>query len=149
MAQRRSVAGRQRALDDFAIVTAQTGLRTLLIDADLRRPSVHKAFQLQSPVGLSSYLAERINDLGIECGHFAFGAGVLFEAWEKGLVGPADTDGLRLEWGNLEAIDKLLDMTARQVRAGNVAARSRLPMYGAATGVMLLLVIIFAVVTFH
>ncbi|HXK28988.1 MAG TPA: aldehyde ferredoxin oxidoreductase N-terminal domain-containing protein, partial [Candidatus Binatia bacterium] len=29
------------------------------------------------------YLAERINDLGIECGHFSFGAGVLFEAWEK------------------------------------------------------------------
>ena len=41
------------------------------------------------------YLAERINDLGIECGHFSFGAGVLFEAWEKGLIGPEDTDGMR------------------------------------------------------
>ncbi len=43
----------------------------------------------------------------------------------------------------------MLDMTARQVRAGNVAARSQLPLYGAATGIMLLLVIIFAVLTFH
>jgi aldehyde:ferredoxin oxidoreductase len=69
------------------------------------------------------YLAERINDLGIECGHFAFGAGVLFEAWEKGLIGPADTDGLRLEWGNLEVIDKLLDMTARREgKWGNLIA---------------------------
>ena len=30
------------------------------------------------------YLAERINDLGIECSHFSCGAGVAFEAWEKG-----------------------------------------------------------------
>lgn len=69
------------------------------------------------------YLAERINDLGIECGHFAFGAGVLFEAWQKGLVGPEDTNGLRLEWGNVEAIDKLLEMTARREgKWGNLIA---------------------------
>ena len=69
------------------------------------------------------YLAERINDLGIECGHFAFGAGVLFEAWQKGLVGADDTDGLRLEWGNVEAIDKLLEMTAhREGKWGNLIA---------------------------
>ena len=43
------------------------------------------------------YLAERINDLGIECGHFAFGAGVLFEAYDKGLVKAEDCDGLRLD----------------------------------------------------
>jgi aldehyde:ferredoxin oxidoreductase len=69
------------------------------------------------------YLAERINDLGIECGHFSFGAGVLFEAYEKGLVTEKDCDGLRLEWGNVEAIDKLLEMTAlRQGKWGNLIA---------------------------
>lgn len=55
--------GKSLVASNFAIVTAQTGLRTLLIDSDLRRPSVHKAFQLQSPVGLSAYLAEEINDV--------------------------------------------------------------------------------------
>jgi len=60
------------------------------------------------------YLAERINDLGIECSQFAFGAGVMFEAWEKGLLKAEDTDGLRLEWGNVEAIDRLLDMAAHR-----------------------------------
>ena len=69
------------------------------------------------------YLAERINDLGIECGHFSFGAGVLFEAYEKGLVTEKDCDGMRLEWGNVEAIDKLLTMTARrQGKWGNLIA---------------------------
>ena len=56
--------GKSLVASNYAIVTAQTGLRTLLVDADLRRPSVHKAFQLQSPVGLSAYLAERISDIG-------------------------------------------------------------------------------------
>jgi aldehyde:ferredoxin oxidoreductase len=60
------------------------------------------------------YLAERINDVGIECSHFSCGAGVAFEAWEKGLLGPDKTDGLKLEWGSVEAADKLLDMAARR-----------------------------------
>ena len=60
------------------------------------------------------YLAEKINNLGIECSHFSCGAGVAFEAWEKGLLGPEKTNGLKLEWGNVEAVDKLLDMAARR-----------------------------------
>lgn len=48
---------------NLAIVTAQTGLRTLLVDADLRRPSVHKAFQLHSPNGLSTYCQGAIDNI--------------------------------------------------------------------------------------
>lgn len=55
--------GKSLVASNFAIVTAQTGLKTLLVDADLRRPSVHKAFQLQSPVGLSAYLSERVSSI--------------------------------------------------------------------------------------
>jgi aldehyde:ferredoxin oxidoreductase len=60
------------------------------------------------------YLAEKINDLGIECSHFSCGAGLAFEAWEKQLLGPDQTNGLKLEWGNVEAVDRLLDMAARR-----------------------------------
>ncbi|MBI4490637.1 MAG: hypothetical protein HY694_16250 [Deltaproteobacteria bacterium] len=69
------------------------------------------------------YLAERINDLGIECSHFSCGAGVAFEAWEKGLLGPDKTNGLALEWGNVEAVDRLLNMAAqREGWLGNLLA---------------------------
>ncbi|HEU4340260.1 MAG TPA: aldehyde ferredoxin oxidoreductase N-terminal domain-containing protein [Candidatus Binatia bacterium] len=69
------------------------------------------------------YLAEKINDLGIECSHFSCGAGVAFEAWEKGMLGPDKTDGLKLEWGNVEAVERLLDMAAyRQGWLGNLLA---------------------------
>ncbi len=58
--------GKSLLASNLAIVTAQTGVKTLLVDADLRRPSVHKAFQLHSPVGLSGYLdgsVSRIEDI--------------------------------------------------------------------------------------
>ena len=69
------------------------------------------------------YLAEKINNLGIECSHFSCGAGVAFEAWEKGLLGPDRTNGVKLEWGNVEAVSKLLDMAAhREGWLGNLLA---------------------------
>jgi len=49
--------GKSLVASNLAIVHSQTGLKTLLVDADLRRPSVHKAYQLHSPVGLSAYLS--------------------------------------------------------------------------------------------
>ncbi len=48
--------GKSLCASNFAIVTAQAGLKTVLVDADLRRPSVHKAFQIHVPVGLAGYL---------------------------------------------------------------------------------------------
>ena len=60
--------GKSLLASNLAIVNAQTGLKTLLVDADLRRPSVHKAFQLHSPIGLSAYLTEEITRFD-ECIH--------------------------------------------------------------------------------
>lgn len=48
--------GKSLCASNFAIVTAQAGFRTVLIDADLRRPSVHKAFQIHAREGLASLL---------------------------------------------------------------------------------------------
>ncbi|MDX1951270.1 MAG: polysaccharide biosynthesis tyrosine autokinase [Verrucomicrobiota bacterium] len=55
--------GKSLVASNLAIVNAQTGLKTLLVDADLRRPSVHKAFQLHSPIGLSSFLTKEVESL--------------------------------------------------------------------------------------
>jgi polysaccharide biosynthesis transport protein len=55
--------GKSLVASNLAIVHAQTGLKTLLVDADLRRPSVHKAYQLHSPVGLSAFLTRETDDL--------------------------------------------------------------------------------------
>lgn len=55
--------GKSLLASNLAIVTAQTGLKTLLVDSDLRRPSVHKAFQLHSPIGLSAFLNETVTSV--------------------------------------------------------------------------------------
>lgn len=55
--------GKSLVTSNFAVVLAQTGMKTLLVDADLRRPSVHKSFQLNSPVGLSAYLMDKVNNV--------------------------------------------------------------------------------------
>jgi len=48
-----------------AIVLAQRGARVLLVDADLRRPSIHKAFAVPQRPGLSEYLTGNISECPI------------------------------------------------------------------------------------
>jgi len=55
--------GKSLTATNLSIVNAQTGLKTLLVDADLRRPSVHKSFSLHSPVGLSAYLMDEVHSV--------------------------------------------------------------------------------------
>lgn len=54
--------GRTYVAANLAIVCSQLGERTLLIDADLRRPRLHTLFGLGNDKGLSSILAGRAGD---------------------------------------------------------------------------------------
>ncbi|HWM41975.1 MAG TPA: chain length determinant protein tyrosine kinase EpsG, partial [Burkholderiales bacterium] len=51
--------GRSHIAANLAVVLSQLGGRTLLIDADLRKPSQHALFGLENRVGLSAVLAGR------------------------------------------------------------------------------------------
>jgi capsular exopolysaccharide synthesis family protein len=52
--------GKSTLSANLAITIAQSSKRTLLIDADLRRPTLHKLFGLSAEQGLSSVISEEV-----------------------------------------------------------------------------------------
>jgi chain length determinant protein tyrosine kinase EpsG len=59
VASARSKDGRSYIAANLAVVFSQLGERTLLIDADMRRPRQHELFNLPNQVGLSTALSGR------------------------------------------------------------------------------------------
>ena len=53
----KSGEGKSLATSNLAIVCAQAGSKTVLIDADLRRPTLHELYKLPNGRGLADYLA--------------------------------------------------------------------------------------------
>jgi capsular exopolysaccharide synthesis family protein len=51
---------------NLARALAQTERKVLLVDADLRRPRLHKAFQLENSTGLSSFLSGTTQEVTIQ-----------------------------------------------------------------------------------
>jgi polysaccharide biosynthesis transport protein len=51
--------GKSTTLFNLAIIFAQNGARVLLVDSDLRRPSLHKRLKVSNSIGLTSYLLKQ------------------------------------------------------------------------------------------
>ncbi|GFK21197.1 CpsD/CapB family tyrosine-protein kinase [Tetragenococcus halophilus] len=52
--------GKSLSSANLAAVFAQAGQKTLLVDADLRKPTIHKTFQVSNEAGLSTLLSSGV-----------------------------------------------------------------------------------------
>lgn len=55
--------GKSTTVANLAVTMAQGGRRTILVDCDLRRPSLHDLFSLQNDVGLTTMVLDEQADL--------------------------------------------------------------------------------------
>jgi tyrosine-protein kinase Etk/Wzc len=53
--------GKSVTASNLAVTFAQQGLQTLLIDADLRRSTLHQAFEVEQSPGLTEYLRDEVS----------------------------------------------------------------------------------------
>jgi capsular exopolysaccharide synthesis family protein len=71
---------------NLAVVLAQAGRRVLLVDADLRRPRLHKVFGVSAASGLSAYLS------GLETDPLALPQRTVVEGLDVLVSGPIPPD---------------------------------------------------------
>jgi non-specific protein-tyrosine kinase len=50
--------GKSTTLANLAVVSAQAGRRVILVDADLRRPTLHQVFELDNETGLTTVMVD-------------------------------------------------------------------------------------------
>ncbi len=58
--------GKSTAIANLAVTMAQSGRRTILVDCDLRRPSLHELFSLAMTPGLTNLVLEELAELPLQ-----------------------------------------------------------------------------------
>ncbi|MCX7943921.1 MAG: polysaccharide biosynthesis tyrosine autokinase [Deltaproteobacteria bacterium] len=57
--------GKTITVTSLAIALAQTGKKTLIVDTDMRRPRIHKAFNIENTNGISNFLISELSLLDV------------------------------------------------------------------------------------
>lgn len=73
--------------------------------------------------GTVLYITDLLDRLGLDTGLIGLSLGVLYESYEKELIGKTFTDDLELKWGNADAAINLIHKTVRREGIGQLIAQ--------------------------
>jgi aldehyde:ferredoxin oxidoreductase len=74
-------------------------------------------------LGAVVMLSNEVDRLGLDCNEASWTIGWVMECYEKGVLSKKDLDGLEMNWGNVEAVRKMLNKIARREGIGNLLAQ--------------------------
>ena len=70
------------------------------------------------------HLADLSNRLGMDCIQFGYNMAIAMECFQRGILSSEATGGLDLNWGNNQAVETLMQKTARREGFGNLLAEN-------------------------
>lgn len=76
----------------------------------------------QTDAGAVFVLTERADRLGLDINETGWVMGWVMECFEKGLLTEADTDGIPMTWGNVDAVMQMMERIARRQGFGDLLA---------------------------
>jgi aldehyde:ferredoxin oxidoreductase len=76
----------------------------------------------QGDPGVVVHLADLTDRMGMDGNEAGWIMGFVMEAYEKGVLGKKDLDGLEITWGNVSAVEQLLLKIARREGIGDLLA---------------------------
>ena len=70
------------------------------------------------------HLADLSNKLGLDCCQFGWNLSMAMECYQRGVLGTAETDGMALNWGEVDMVSRMMVKTAEREGFGAVLAES-------------------------
>jgi aldehyde:ferredoxin oxidoreductase len=86
-------------------------------------------FHLGPLLGIYDYpsllhLSDLINHLGMDCIQFGWNLSMAMECFQRGILSTEETDGMKLDWGNVQIISEIMMKVAKREGFGNILAGS-------------------------
>jgi len=70
------------------------------------------------------HLSNITNRMGLDCIQFGWNLSMAMECFQRGIINEEKTDGIPLEWGDVEMVSKMIEKAARREGFGDLLASS-------------------------
>jgi aldehyde:ferredoxin oxidoreductase len=70
------------------------------------------------------HLADLTNRMGMDCTQFGWNLAMATECFQRGILGPEDTDGVEFRWGDTEFVAEMIKKVSQREGFGNILAES-------------------------